>query len=188
MSKLILSEENYNTDLDFRFKNEKLYQFQNWITDGYCCIDMNKMDLGILSNIAKLEEWQFNTSIKKYIQKDHLKRILNTKYLVNFSDVSLKNYTLASNDKVDTLIDTYYVDYIKCLDVFYKDNTFYLFYENEAEPMMDIDYDSEMFIGLIKGIDINEYKNVVTIFSTLDIFRKLKRLNEYYKELEELKC
>lgn len=187
MSKLQLSEEDYNTDVYFKLKCDNVYKYKNWITDGYSRIDTTKVDIRYnFLNTKELEERMFNDTIKKAIKKEHLEKILNTKHLVKFSDVSLKGYTLASTEKTDTLIDSFYIPYIKCLDVFYKDNIFYLFYENEAEPSMGIDFDSEMFIGMIMGIDINERKNEVVNFSTLDILRKLKRLNEYYQELRKV--
>lgn len=178
----ILSEENYNTNIPFKFKEREIFKFNNWYTDGVSLIDSSKVDIKI-EEYKELSETQFNSAINKFIRKENLQRVLNSKYEVTFSDVALKTWALAETQKTDTLIDSFYLNYIFPYEVFYNNDKFYLFYLNEACEDMGINFDSYMFLGLIAGIDIDDKTNFLFPISTLDYLRRLKKLNRYYKEV-----
>lgn len=180
--KYILSEENYNTDIPFKFKEREIYKFGSWYTDGVSLIDSSKADIKI-ETYKELDEKQFNSALGKFIKKENLQRVLNSRYEVTFSDVAIKNWALAETQKTDTLIDSFYLNYISPYEVFYNNDKFYLFYLNEACEDMGINFDSYMFIGLIAGIDINDRTNFLFPVSTLDYLRRIKKLNRYYNEV-----
>lgn len=179
----ILSEENYNTNLPFKFKEREIYKFNNWYTDGVSLIDSSKVDLTDLVLFKELNETQFNSALAKFIKKENLQRVLNNRYEVTFSDVAIKNWALAETQKTDTLIDSFYLNHISPYEVFYNNDKFYLFYLNEACEDMGINFDSYMFIGLIAGIDIDDRTNFLFPVSTLDYLRRIKKLNRYYNEV-----
>lgn len=172
MVQLILSEENFQTGLKFKFINSPLFQHNEWITDGIIYIDSNKIQIMKEEPLMSLDT-KFLSVVSKYINKNNLNLILNTRYNVEFSDISYLNWTLASTKETDTLINHYYVDWFRELEVFYKDNIFYLFYLLEADEDIGVDFDSYMFIGILAGVN-----------STDKTVQRIKLLEQYNKNIK----
>ena len=183
MSLLRLSDECFNTGLDFNFPHDTLYRYDYYVTDGYSLVDTMKININQNRTFIDLKEYQFNSAIKNKISPKNLKRVLNTKNLVDFSDVQLKGFCLAITDKIDTLFNSKYYDSIRSFEVFFYKDDFYFFEFCKAEPEMDIYFNSYMFVGLVRGMEIDDKKYFYYHNdSTLGILKKLKDLHRYYEE------
>lgn len=171
MEKLILSEENYEYGLDIEFKPSKngLYQYRQWLTDGWLLLDTQKTYKGQILGVKTITKDTYNSTIEPFVNKEYLQDVLQEKNRVEFSDISYKGYTLAKIGKKERCIDSYFAEQIKCLECFFKDDKYFFFALNEANETIDIDFDSYMFMGLVMGMKNNKYtKDVITILSKLD--------------------
>ena len=96
MSKLILSDECFNIDYDFFSNKIELFSFDYYITDGIFIIDTMKMNCVKEHTVIDVPITQIN-HLKKLISKENLKEVLKTENEVSFSNISLYNYTLATD-------------------------------------------------------------------------------------------
>lgn len=173
MSKLILSDECFNTDYYFFSDKINLYTFNYYITDGIFLIDTMKMNCVKEHTVIDVPITKMN-HLKKLISKENLKKVLKTENEVSFSNISLYNYTLATTEKTYTLIDSVYYNFIKRFEVFFYKDNFYFFELCEAEESMGINFDSYMFLGLVAGIKIDNKKSLFQKHSTVEIINQLK--------------
>ena len=166
MDKLILSKECYDAENELKFRNFfKLYKYEYFVTDGELLID-TRTNYYPLENITSLDKWQFESAISPYIQESVLKKVLNEKNYVIVAPISYDGVTLLEGKK-NHLILNYYADQLKHLCLFYYDQKIYIFEYCEAEPSMEIDFDSYMFIGFVMGIDEKKCKNNLLVLEKL---------------------
>lgn len=181
MKELILSEENYDYGIDIEFKPSKngLYQYRNWLTDGWMLLDTDKIHKGVILGTKELTKGMYDSAIAPFINKEYLKTVLNKKNRVRFSAISYNGLTLAEiGNKKYRVLDSFMAEQIASLECFFKDDKYFFFAFNEAEEEAGIDFDSYMFLGLVMGMKHNKItQNNIKILSKLETY--LSCMGEY---------
>lgn len=154
----ILSKESYDADNEIGFRlvqsSPHIYRYGKYYSDGEMVIDTDK-NYYHSDKVQDLTEQQFETTIKPLVRDEYLQNnVLKEENYVEFSDIAYKNVCLLKG-KNNHLINSFYYNELRNLELFWYDEKIFFFEYLEAEESAGIDFDSYMFIGVVMGIKEN---------------------------------